>query len=209
MQTNSLIKMYLEEHKRICDEFPIEKTTLLFNAILTTYRIGGRVFCFGNGGGFSVAEHFYSDLMEHPFVAEDKHGALEIQPLEVRCLGLSGGLLTRIANDLKFINIFLRELRSCKPKKEDTIIAFSGSGNSKNVVNTLMYAKSKGATTALVGGRDGGKAGGIADICILVPGTSQFPGQVGKNDNCFHIEDFQGSVAHMMAGLLKEAICKS
>ena len=84
------------------------------------------------------------------------------------------------------------------------MIAFSVSGNSPNIVDALKRAKELGATTACIG--KGGKAKELVDICILIPGHSEFPGQVGDNDNCFHIEDFQSVVAHMVTGLLKEAV---
>ena len=41
------------------------------------------------------------------------------------------------------------------------------------------------------------------DIPIIVPGNSNFPGQTGKNDNNFHIEELQVSVGHILTGLLK------
>ena len=47
------------------------------------------------------------------------------------------------------------------------------------------------------------KAKEISDLSIIVPGSSKFPGQTGKNDNNFHIEDFQGSITHVLTGLLK------
>ena len=46
----------------------------------------------------------------------------------------------------------------------------------------------------------------ISDLCVLVPGTSKFPGQTGKNDNNFHIEDFQTTIMHMVVGLLKKYV---
>ena len=41
------------------------------------------------------------------------------------------------------------------------------------------------------------------DLSIVIPGSSKFPGQTGPNDNNFHIEDFQGSITHVLTGLLK------
>ena len=55
-------------------------------------------------------------------------------------------------------------------------------------------------------GRSGGKAKKISDLCTIIPGTSKFPGQIGKNDNNFHIEDFQTSIIHIVTGLFKKYI---
>ena len=59
-----------------------------------------------------------------------------------------------------------------------------------------------------VSGRGGGKASKIADYALIIPGSSKFPGQTGKNDNNFHIEDIQNSVSHILVGLLKEYVQK-
>ena len=60
--------------------------------------------------------------------------------------------------------------------------------------------------TCTVSGRGGGLAAKIVDIPIIVTGSSNFPGQTGKNDNNFHIEDFKNSVSHIVVGLLKKYV---
>jgi D-sedoheptulose 7-phosphate isomerase len=50
------------------------------------------------------------------------------------------------------------------------------------------------------------RCGELADICLIVAGTSRFPGQTGPNDNNFHFEDAILSINHMLVGLLKERI---
>ena len=49
----------------------------------------------------------------------------------------------------------------------------------------------------------------ISDLCLIIPGKSKFPGQIGKNDNNFHIEDFQTSIMHIVTGLLKNYVSKN
>jgi len=211
MQTNTLIRTYLKEHLEIARglEGQVDEIEKLFNAILNTYEKNGDLFCFGNGGGASTAEHFASDIGIHPFVSDDKKTPMSIKRLRVHCLNQSVDLITRIANDIGFVDLFSEQLKRYELNKNDTVIAFSISGHSSNIIRALLRAREFGATTVLIGGRTGGEAKAYSDICILVPGTSQFPGQVGPNDNCFNIEDFQVSISHMMAGLLKEAVCKN
>jgi D-sedoheptulose 7-phosphate isomerase len=60
--------------------------------------------------------------------------------------------------------------------------------------------------TVCIAGRTGGKAKELADLCIIIPGSSRFPGQTGGNDNNFHIEDFQSSITHMVTGILKQKV---
>lgn len=206
MQIDSLVNLYLSEHIRIAQSISTIDIVKLAEAIIKTERWGCVVFTMGNGGGASIASHFASDLSIHPFVSEDKKSGDEGYRLEVHCLNDSPDILTRIANDMGFEGIFVEQMHNYVMMEGDIVIAFSTSGNSPNIIKALEYAKSRRATTVLIGGHEGGKAKDIVDISILIPGTSNFPGQTGANNNCFHIEDFQSSVAHMITGLLKEAI---
>ena len=89
-------------------------------------------------------------------------------------------------------------MRSKEINKNDMIIAFSGSGNSKNIINAINYAKEFSVFTSCISGRDGGKLKDISDLSVIIKGSSNFPGQTGKNDNNFHIEDFQVSITHIL-----------
>lgn len=206
-QTSSLVKLYLDEHAKIAGSFPVHDVVLLVTWIKDVYDVCGAVYTFGNGGGASIADHFASDLAIHPFVSEDKRQCSDEElRLDVHCLNNSSGLMTRIANDIGYDNLFVEQLKQWEICPSDLVIAFSTSGNSPNIVKALDYASRQGAKTVLVGGRNGGMARGMVDLPILVPGTSQFPGQTGANDNNFHIEDFQGSIAHMVTGLMREYV---
>ena len=201
---NTLINVYLKEHKDIADNFPKASVIRLVEMVFATYKNGGEVFVMGNGGGADHASHFASDLGMHPFVSEDKSKGSNLHRLQVHCLNDSNGLLTRIANDMGYHCVFVEQLKCYCPTVRDLVIAFSVSGNSPNIVDALEYSKICGATTCCIG--KGGKARDIVNISIEIPGSSTFPGQVGKNDNYFHIEDFQGTIAHMVTGLLKEYV---
>jgi D-sedoheptulose 7-phosphate isomerase len=197
--------MYLEENIKIAQNFPIESVVELTKIIIAEFKACGGIVTFGNGGGASIASHFASDISQHPFVSDDKHNPILGNRLSVYCLNDSPSLITRIANDIGYKDIFKEQLKNFV-NPYSLVIAFSGSGNSPNILEALDYAKSCGSVTILVGGRDGGKAKHLADLSILIPGDSNFPGQVGGNNNCFHIEDFQTVVSHMVTGLLKEYV---
>ena len=122
----------------------------------------------------------------------------------------SAGSLTGVSNDLGFENVFVEQLKNYIYKKsinkKDVLICFSGSGNSKNIINAIKFAKKYSVYTICISGRNGGIAKKISDLCLLVPGSSKFPGQIGKNDNNFHIEDFQTSIMHIVTGLMKKYV---
>ena len=206
-QSDTLLQIYLDEHIKMAQGFPILEVAKLVQAVEDTYEENGEVFIIGNGGGANTANHFASDLGIHPFISEDKRNFLPRRRLKVHCLTDSISLITRLANDIGYDIIIVEQLKASFLTRRDLVIALSNSGNSPNIVLALQYAKECGAKTAIIGGRDGGKAKSIVDICVLIPANpSQFPGQVGANDNCFHIEDFQSSISHMITGILKEAI---
>ena len=61
-------------------------------------------------------------------------------------------------------------------KSGDLVIAYSGSGNSTNVLNGILTAKKAGCRTAAITGDykggNGGKLAGMVDVAIVVPTTS-------------------------------------
>lgn len=206
MMLEDTLQLYLIEQIGIIEGFPIEQVARLASQIIECYKGEGMIVAFGNGGGASIAEHFVSDMKMHPFVSDDKHISSNGGRLQIYCLNESVGSMTRVANDMGYEHIFTEQLKNYDLCCGDMAIAFSTSGNSPNIVNAIDYCNKLGMTTVLIGGRTGGKVKDMVSISILIPGKSQYPGQVGANDNCFHIEDFQGSIAHMITGLLKEVI---
>ncbi len=53
-------------------------------------------------------------------------------------------------------------------------MAFSTSGNSKNVLNAVRVARALGMRSILISGKSGGKIGDIADVSICVPETETY-----------------------------------
>jgi len=206
MQEDALIRLYLDEHIKIAKAFPVDDVVKLFNKVYETYKVEGRVFVFGNGGASDVASHFASDLAIHPFVTEDKAKPIYIGRFSVTCLNNSVSMITRIANDMGYENVFYEQLECYFINAKDLVIGISNSGNSPNVVKALDFANCTGVPTALIGGGKDSKAGNIADIVVSVKFKSNFPGQTGANNNAFNIEDFQHSVCHMITGLMRRAV---
>jgi D-sedoheptulose 7-phosphate isomerase len=210
---NDLISLYFKEKSNIALNFPSENITLLYQAVKNTYDNDGIVYILGNGGSASIAEGFVVDLRTHPFVLEDKSITTEIRRIKVVSLTESSGLLTGISNDVGFDYVFSEQMknfsRSGSMNSSSLLICLTGSGNSPNAINAINYAKDNGIKTSTISGRGGGKAAKIVDIPVLVDGSSDFPGQTGKNNNNFHIEDFQNSISHIVVGLLKRDIEKS
>lgn len=205
-----IISTYFEEKKNIYNQINVSQLKKLVELVIKSYESDGVIYMFGNGGGSSIAEGFALDLRTHPFVMEDKSISSEIKRIKVICLTESSGALTGISNDIGFDQVFVEQLknfmRSKEINKNDILICLSGSGNSKNACNAVDYVKKFNVQTCSISGRGGGKISKIVDIPIVIPGDSAFPGQTGKNNNNFHIEDLQNSISHIVVGLLKEYV---
>ena len=209
----SLIKLYFSEKTRIYKKLDFKKILDVINQIHNTYKKDGTIFIMGNGGSSGIAEGFSVDIRTHPFVSEDKNKTTKIRRPRVICLTESAGALTGISNDIGFGFVFSEQLknfmRSKIINKNDLLIAFSSSGNSQNMIEAINYVKKYNVKTSCVSGRGGGIASTIVDYPIIIPGKlSSFPGQTGKNDNNFHIEDIQNAISHVITGLLKKFVNK-
>ena len=77
------------------------------------------------------------------------------------------------------------------------------------MLEAINFVKNFKVKTSCISGRGGGKASKIVDIPIIISGSSTFPGQTGKNDNNFHIEDVQNAISHVITGLLKKFVNKN
>ena len=208
-----LIKLYFTEKASIYKKLNLKEILNLVKQINITYKNDGTLYIMGNGGSSGIAEGFSVDIRTHPFVSEDKNQTTNIRRPKVICLTESAGALTGISNDLGFGYVFSEQLknfmRSKIINKNDLLIAFSSSGNSQNMIEAINFVKKYNVKTSCVSGRGGGKASKIVDFPIVIPGKpSLFPGQTGKNDNNFHIEDIQNAISHVITGLLRKFVNK-
>jgi D-sedoheptulose 7-phosphate isomerase len=204
------VEIYFTEKQQILSDMKhrrvLEEIVNVVDFIWDTYRKGGTVYACANGGGAGLIDNLTTDLSLHPFVSDDKTTALDgIRRLRTKNLGASQGVLTGLSNDLGYENAFVGQLRG-EMTRDDLIIGFSGSGNSRNVLSAFEYANSIGACSICISGRGGGKANEVARVNLVIPGFSIFPGQVGGNQNNFHIEDMQVEITHIITGLLKKRV---
>jgi D-sedoheptulose 7-phosphate isomerase len=118
------------------------------------------IFIMGNGGSASTATHFANDLGK---------GASRSGKLPFRVISLTDNVawLTALANDEGYEHVFVRQLEN-HVRKGDLVIGISASGNSRNVLRALQFAKSRGALTIGLVGFDGGKMHKMVDESLLV-----------------------------------------
>ena len=84
------------------------------------------------------------------------------------CLSDNVPAMMAIANDISYDEIFRYQLKN-KLTENDIVIGISGSGNSKNVINAIEYARECGAFTVGITGYDGGVIKKLCDLSIHFP----------------------------------------
>lgn len=207
MSRADLIRLYLAEQQRVMENFPVDQLDRVATMLFETYESGGTVYGMANGGNAGTVDHFLCDFRHHPFVSEDKARPLPAEVPRLRFVNLCGSPaeLTGLVNDLGADDMFAASLAPFV-SEGDLVMAFSGGGNSPNIVRALTVARDAGARTFAMTKGNGGRCRDLADVCLVVPGTSAFPGQTGGNDNNFHFEDMVLSVNHILVGLLKHRV---
>lgn len=124
---------------------------------------GKKMLVCGNGGSAADAADFCTEFACR-FEADRK-------PYPALNLSQGGSLITATANDYGFEEVFARQIRGFGGAG-DIVVVISTSGKSRNVQRALGEAKSRGLKTIALLGRDGGSCAGMADIELIVPGTS-------------------------------------
>jgi D-sedoheptulose 7-phosphate isomerase len=150
----------IETHKKMIAELQqksIETIAVAAEAIVKALKKNGTVYLCGNGGSAADAQHIASELVGR-FRRERK-------ALSAVALSTDTSIITSIANDYAYENVFARQVEALV-KKGDILWAFSTSGSSANVIAAAESAKSKGACVLAFTGRANSKLEQIADICF-------------------------------------------
>jgi D-sedoheptulose 7-phosphate isomerase len=128
--------------------------------IVESYKAGGGVLLFGNGGSAADAQHIAGELVGR-FLKERR-------ALRAEALSTNTSVLTCLANDYELGIIFARQIEA-NGRPGDVAIGLTTSGNSANVVAGLAKARQIGMKTIALTGRGGGKCAAVADVLLDVP----------------------------------------
>ena len=172
---------YLSDLKRTIDELPMPELESLYSRVSLAASNDSTVHFIGNGGSAATPSHSAGDWSKELGLKTISHSD-------------NTSSFSAWANDEGYSQVFVGQL-STFASKGDLVIAYSGSGNSDNIINGIEYAKSIGCyTIGITGdykGMGGGKLANIADLAIIVPSTSME-----------RIEDIQLVINH----IIKEAV---
>jgi D-sedoheptulose 7-phosphate isomerase len=123
----------------------------------------GKILACGNGGSAGDAQHFAAELV----------GRFERERPELPALSLATdtSLLTAVANDYSFEQVFAKQVRALGTKG-DVLLAISTSGNSPNVLAAIAAAHEREMRVVALTGKGGGRATELlapADVHLCVP----------------------------------------
>ena len=182
----SYFDAYAEELARAAKTIEPAALDRAASILLEAYSDGGRMFSCGNGGSASIANHMQCDHVKGVRTATD---------LSPRVLSLSTNveLLTAIANDIGYEDVFVYQLQS-QSQPHDVLIAVSSSGRSPNIVRALKWACDHGLRTIAITGFEGGAAREIAEVAIHVDCT-----------NYGVIEDLHQAIMHALAQYIRQS----
>ena len=123
---------------------------------------GRNVFICGNGGSAANAMHLANDF--HYGIGACGPGP-SLPGLRVEALPANAGIITCLANDTGYANIYAYQLQ-VKGRPGDLLIVLSGSGNSANVVKALETANALGMKTFAILAYSGGSCRELAQVPI-------------------------------------------
>ncbi len=154
-QQQNLIRSYFDEEIDVIRHLDIDAIHRAVNAIYEAYKRNAVIYVFGNGGSAATASHFVCDFNKGISERREKK-------FNLVCLSDNVPLMTAIANDFSYDDIFYYPLIE-RLHKNDLVIAISGSGNSKNVLRAVEYAKRIGTPVIGITGYNGGKLKELSD----------------------------------------------
>jgi D-sedoheptulose 7-phosphate isomerase len=173
--------------KNILDNYSLINTIVnAADLCVSAYKSGHKMLIAGNGGSASDAQHIAAELV----------GRFEVDrpPLPALALTTDTSILTGVGNDYGYESVFQRQLQA-NAMQSDIFLAISTSGNSKNILSALHYAKEKNIRTIGLSGYTGGKMKDYCDICICVP-----------SDNTARIQESHILVGHIICSAIEDSM---
>jgi D-sedoheptulose 7-phosphate isomerase len=146
---------------------------------------GGKVLTCGNGGSAAEALHLAEEL-----IGRYKH---DRPPFAAVCLNADPTALTCIANDYGFEQVFARQVRALA-SPGDSLVVFSTSGASVNLVRALEAGRERRARTIGLLGRTGGECAPLCDLALIV-----------ECDQTEHIQEAHQVLLHLILEAVESA----
>jgi D-sedoheptulose 7-phosphate isomerase len=153
--------------------------------IIACFASDAKILIFGNGGSAADAQHLAAEFVNR--------FRIERPPLPALALTTDTSLLTSIANDYHFNDIFSKQIQALG-KKGDIAWGISTSGNSENVLQAIQTAKTQGLFTMAMTGR-GGQLAACADLVFSA-----------DSEDTARIQEAHIALGHILCELVERAL---
>lgn len=174
---------YYQRFAHVIASFDKQPLSGVLDVFRSVSEAEGTIWVAGNGGSAAIADHTVCDTTKGTFVDGQP-------PIRSVSLSANGPMLTALANDLSYDQVFSKQLEFYL-KPGDAVLLVSSSGNSPNVVNAARFAQQRGIPTIAFVGFKGGKLAELADHVVWVP-----------VENYGMVEDTHQSLMHVLTQYL-------
>ena len=158
----SIIAKALKQNQRTVEEFATQNSTNLIccaEVVCNAFRNSRKLMLCGNGGSAADAQHIAAEFVNRFQV--------ERSPLPALALTTDTSIITSIANDNSFDDVFSRQIEALGAEG-DVLLAISTSGKSRNILRALSTAKDRGIYTIGLMGAGGGEMLPLVDLALVV-----------------------------------------
>jgi D-sedoheptulose 7-phosphate isomerase len=151
---------------------------------------GGKLLICGNGGSAADAQHLAAEFMNRM--------RFDRRPLPAIALTTDTSVLTSIANDAAYEDVFARQVEALG-RPGDVLIGLSTSGGSANVLTALRAGRQRGmVTVGFTGAAGAGRMEADCDLILAVP-----------SHDAARIQECHEFVYHVIAGMVEKQLFES
>ena len=191
MDSKDIIKSSLEESALVNTEAAVDEDLILAlskasDLLIETFSSKGKILLAGNGGSAADCQHIAAEFMGRLNFDRD--------PLPAIALTANTSNLTCIANDYGYEEIFTRQMYALA-NENDSLIVYSTSGKSKNIIKLVAAAKNKVKSIIALTGSYTEEISKYADVVISV-----------KTLKTTRIQEIHAIAGHIMCECVEESL---
>jgi D-sedoheptulose 7-phosphate isomerase len=168
----------------------LETLTQAIDVLVRAFQRGNKLLLFGNGGSAADAQHIAAEFVNRFMI--------ERPPLPAIAFTTDTSILTSIANDYSYNEVFAKQVQALG-KKGDVAVALSTSGNSSNVIAAIEACKKLDISTIGLTGGTGGQMVGKVDFLL----------NVSEGRSSARIQETHILVAHVICDLVDQRLFPS
>lgn len=160
--------------------------TSITQQLVHTLQAGHKVLTVGNGGSAAEAQHFAAELVGR--FRRDR------APYAAIALTTDTSILTALGNDYGFDDVFARQVRALA-RRGDSVLAFSTSGESENLIQAAVAAHELGARVISLTGARPNRLADASDLALRVP-----------SQDTPVVQEIHLMVTHLVCGIVEQSL---